>query len=341
MEANMADSNYQVLLRATIQKISQADLNNATKGLQLNVNTKGAEALNQNFKEVKATNQNLAGTLVQNAAKVAEWAGSTALIYGTLQQIRQGMEYIVALNKQMTDIQIVTGLDDAKIDALALSYNDLAKELGATTIEVAEGSLEWQRQGKTIEETQELLRASVMMAKLANMSQAESTEALTAIINGYKLSLDEVMPTIDKLVALDNNFATSVKEISGELQKVSAVSMQSNVSLEQMAAMISVVSSDTRIAAESIGQSFKTILMRMQNVKIGKYLSDEGEDISDVEKVLHSLDIELREDDDAWRDFSVVLDEVMVKWNELGAEGKTVEQSMLVNAFAGKFCQNM
>jgi hypothetical protein len=49
-----------------------------------------------------------------------------------------------------------------------------------------------------------------MMAKLANMDQAESTEVLTAIINGYKLSLEEVMPTIDSLVSLDNQFASSV-----------------------------------------------------------------------------------------------------------------------------------
>jgi hypothetical protein len=48
------------------------------------------------------------------------------------------------------------------------------------------------------------------MAKLANMDQAESTEVLTAIINGYKLSLSEVNPTISKLISLDNAYASSV-----------------------------------------------------------------------------------------------------------------------------------
>jgi hypothetical protein len=192
----------------------------------------------------------------KNVAKVAEWAIATTLMYGALQQISKGVQYIIDLNKAMTDTQIVTGYTKDQIQDLASDYNDLASELGATTLEVANGALEWQRQGKTIEETEKLLRASVMMGKLANMDQAASTEALTSIMNGYKLSIDEVMPTIDKLIALDNNFATSTQEIANALTKVSAVSKQSNVSLEEMAAMIAVVSSDTRIAAESIGQSF-------------------------------------------------------------------------------------
>ncbi len=291
---------------------------------------------NQESRTTISHTDNLVSSLGKAITKIALWGVATGILYGSLRNIQNGIQYVKDLNEAMTDTQIVTGYTKSQIAELSNNYNNLAKELGVTTLEVADGALEWQRQGKTVAETQKLLRASVMMAKLANMDQAASTEALTSIINGYKLSIDEVIPTIDKLVALDNNFATSTQEISDALTKVSAVSKQSNISLEEMAAMITVVSSDTRIAAESVGQSFKTILMRMQNVKLGKYLSDEGEDISDVEKVLSSLGIELRDDTDTWRDFSDVLVDVQAKWTELGKEGKTVEQSMLVNAFAGQ-----
>jgi len=142
--------------------------------------------------------------------KIAMWGVATTALYGTLRKIKEGVQFIEDLNKSMTNVQIVTGMSTSQARALAIEYNNLAKELGATTLEVAEGSLEWQRQGKTAEETQKLLRASVMMAKLGNLDQAQSTEYLTSIINGYKLSLDEVMPTISKLVALDNNYASSV-----------------------------------------------------------------------------------------------------------------------------------
>jgi len=197
------------------------------------------------------------GTAVSKAVgKIALWGMATTAIYGSLKQIKEGVQFVEDLNKAMTDVQIVTGMSRDQAKSLAIEYNSLAKELGATTLEVAEGSLEWARQGKTAEETQKLLRASVMMAKLANLDQAQSTEYLTSIINGYKLSLDEVMPTLSKLVALDNSYATSVGEIAAALQKTSAVSLQAGVGLEQMAAMITVVSSDLRISAETIGQAF-------------------------------------------------------------------------------------
>jgi TP901 family phage tail tape measure protein len=291
---------------------------------------------NEGIRTTTTSVDGLGTALGKAIGKIALWAVATTAIYGSIKQLQEGVQYIKDLNKVMTDVQIVAGYTRTEIQGLARDYNDLARVTGTQTVEVAKGSLEWVRQGKTAEETAQLLKSSMMMSKLANMDSAQSTEYLTSMINGYKLSLDEVMPTIDKLVALDNAYATSVSEIAAAMQKVSAVSMQSNVSLEEMAAMITVVSSDLRLAPETIGQAWKTILMRMQNVKLGKFMSDEGEDISDVEKVLSSLGVEVRANDKSWRDFSEVLNDTMVIWNKLGAEGRTVEQSMIANAFAGQ-----
>lgn len=291
---------------------------------------------NESVRTTTTSVDGLGTALGKAIGKIALWAVATTAIYGSLKQLQEGVQYVKDLNKVMTDVQIVAGYTRTEIQGLARDYNDLARATGTQTVEVAKGSLEWVRQGKTADETAQLLKASMMMSKLANMDSAQSTEYLTSMINGYKLSIDEVMPTIDKLVALDNAYATSVAEIAAAMQKVSAVSMQSNVSLEEMAAMITVVSSDLRLAPETIGQAWKTILMRMQNVKLGKFMSDEGEDISDVERVLSSLGVEVRANDKSWRDFSDVLNDTMVIWNKLGAEGRTVEQSMIANAFAGQ-----
>lgn len=268
--------------------------------------------------------------------KIAIWMIGTQAIYGSLQQIREGVQYIKDLNKEMTNIQIVSGMSSKSIQQLAIDYNKLAKELSVTTLDVAKGSLEWIRQGKSAKETSQLLRASVMMGTLANIDQAKSTEYLTSIINGYKLSMNEVMGTIDKLVVLDNNFATSVAEIAEAMQRSANVARLSGVSLEQLASMITVVSSVTRKSADSIGESFKTILTRMENVKLGKAIDEEGEAISDVDKVLKSLGIRLRDETTLqFRNMGTVLEETAVKWKELAAAGKTVEQAQIAVAFAG------
>jgi len=104
-------SDYNVLLKATIQKITQADLDKATAGLKVNVSSKGAETLNKQFKNVESTNKNILTDLSKNAGKVAQWGIATSLVYGSLQEIRKALEYIVGLNKELTNIRIVTGMD--------------------------------------------------------------------------------------------------------------------------------------------------------------------------------------------------------------------------------------
>ena len=133
--------------------------------------------------------------------KIAVWGVGTMAIYGTMRKIRDGIEYIRDLNKELTNTQIVTGESSQKIGQLASKYNQLALELGSTTLQISRGSLEWARQGKTVEEISELMRSTMMMSKLGNMEAAESTEALTAIINGFKLEAEDTQDVVSKLVS--------------------------------------------------------------------------------------------------------------------------------------------
>lgn len=51
--------------------------------------------------------------------------------------------------------------------------------------------------------------------------------------------------------------------------------------------MIGTVQDKTMQSAETVGTFFNTLLSRYRNVKIGNYLSDDGEDLSDYESVLN------------------------------------------------------
>jgi len=75
--------------------------------------------------------------------RTVEWAGAMTLLYGSLRQIQQGIQFIKDLNKEMVAIQTVTGATNAEIGTMSLEFNKLAKDVGATTKEVASGSLEW------------------------------------------------------------------------------------------------------------------------------------------------------------------------------------------------------
>lgn len=83
---------------------------------------------------------------------------------------------------------------------------------------------------------------------------------------------------------------------------------------------------------EQIGQSFKTVLARIQNVKVGKFVDDEtGESLNDVEKTLAKLGIRLRDTNDKWRDTWEVLNEVGSKWKDFN----DIEKSAITTSMAG------
>ena len=95
------------------------------------------------------------------------------------------------------------------------------------------------------------------------------------------------------------------------------------VDLDDLIGYIAVVQSTTQKSADSIGNSFKTMFARIQQVKLGSLLDSEGEDISNVETALKQYGITLREVDGTFKDTSGVLDELSGKWNTFNSAQKS------------------
>lgn len=90
--------------------------------------------------------QNWTESLGRAIKQTISYGISVGLLYNALGQLRQGLQYIIDLNKEMTKIQVLQipgASTPGEIASLANQYNALAKELGVTTLEVAKGSTEW------------------------------------------------------------------------------------------------------------------------------------------------------------------------------------------------------
>jgi len=313
---------------------------------RLRVGGSGKIIYGQFEKENEKLNQ-LINTTKKGAIGIQSWADnikrafvqsiSYATSLGVLrmaqQALNQAIRYAIELNKEMVNIQIlqVEGAQTPQeINSLAQSFNNLAKEMGATTIEIAQGSVEWLRQGKTIAETQELLKASTMMGKLGNMALADSTEALTSVLNSFKLEAKDAVGIVDRLVAVDNVAATSTNELAVALRYVAAVAGESGVSIEQLVSYIAVMSQTTRLNAEQIGQAMKTMLTRMQDIQKGG-LDEEGLGINNVEIALKRVGITLRDSATSFKDFGGILEELAGKWSGLNE----IEQANISKSIAG------
>ena len=71
--------------------------------------------------------------------------------------VQNAIQVMKNLDTAFTDIQMVTMDSEEATYQLSLEYNDLAKEIGATTQEVAEGASEWFNESRDHLKTLELL----------------------------------------------------------------------------------------------------------------------------------------------------------------------------------------
>lgn len=90
-------------------------------------------------------------------------------------------------------------------------------------------------------------------------------------------------------------------------------------------------SETTRLSAETIGNTWKSVLARMEQVKAGAKIDEEGEAINNVEKVLNKFGIQLRSSNSEFRNMEDVLDEVGNKWSTFDS----VAQAQIATAIAG------
>lgn len=268
--------------------------------------------------------------LRDSAVKFAQYFFVGGIIVTSINTIKNGINIINEFNKALTDIKLVTGQTAYEINQLGITYNNLAKDIGATTKQVIEGATEWYRQGKTNAEVQELVAASIIQSKLAAIDSAQSTEYLTSVLNGFKMETSDVMTVIDKMVAIDNAAATSVAELAEAMKRSANSASQAGVTFDELLAYIGTISSVTRKSAETIGESMKTLMSRLADIKIGDYLED-GIGVAEIEEVLNRVGVKLRENEYEFRAMGQVIADLASKWNTLSE----VDQAAVAKVIAG------
>lgn len=249
---------------------------------------------------------------------------------------RDAKEAIVELNQAETDLMIATNMSRESVKGLIKDYNRYGKQLASTTTQITESADDYLRAGKDLKESQALIKDSIMLSKLGQIDSDEATEDLLATINGYNMAVEQVDSALDAMVAIDMKAATSAGDLATGLKYSASSANAAGLEFNKLVAMLGTVQDKTQQTAQVVGTFANTILSRYRDITIGKYLSDDGEDISNYESVLKSVGIELRDNAGEFRAFEVVLEEMAGKWDSL----TSVQQNALIKVAAGTRQQN-
>lgn len=258
------------------------------------------------------------------------YRGAQALI----QQIFTVVQSIKEFDAVETQLRMLKNVNKDTAASMIKDYRKIADEYGIMTAEVANAAVTFLRQGKNAADTNTLIRQSAILAKVGFMEQTEAAELLTATLNGFKLEAKDAASVIDLVSYTDQIAATSAQELMTAFQYVASSASVAGIEVEKLNAMIATSSETTRLSASTIGQAYKTMVSRLQQVKVGSLVDEEsGEDLSNVDKMLKQYGIDIMDINGKMKDGDVILEEFAKKWASWGND--TAKKREAIEALAG------
>lgn len=334
-----------VNLRDEKAKEDLQKLQNGKYNVNLNVNGSGTDKTTQKIQKLanEAKNTQSAFDKLKNTIGGVFSGKSLAFTaYLTaMNEIRKAANGAKAeikdLDQSITDLSVAMGQGRSAASDYLKQLNQEAQSIGATTKEVADSADSWLRQGKSAKEAGKLVYDSMMLSKLGQIQSADASKYLTSALNGYKKSASEAIDVVDKLTAVDMQSASDAGGLAESMSKTASAADMAGVSMDKLIGMIASVKEVTQDSDESVGNMFKSVFSRMNQIKAGKFVdSDTGESLNDTEKVLNKVGIAMRDTNNQFISSEKIMDEVGAKWSSFDS----TTQRAVATAMAGTYQYN-
>ncbi|MGN1154678.1 MAG: phage tail tape measure protein [Agathobacter sp.] len=332
IEAWLDTSKAEEHIEKLIKKLSgkkiklDVDTGDTQKGVeyvdrQIKTTTKATQSFGDSLK--KALNIGSAATLIAKGFHEITSAAGKA------------KEAVKDIDAAIMELRMATNDSYANTLKLVKGYNQLGQQIGATTTEVTDSANSFLRQGKSISETNELIRDSMILSKTANISAADATKYLTSAMKGYKVEAQDAIGIVDKLLATDLISATDAGGLAEGMSKTAVSANMAGVEMEKLIGYLAATGEVTQESMSIIGNSFKTFFARYSDIKSGKLqlIDEDGttETLSDVEQSLKNVGISMRTVITDFDDYDDAIESLAAKWDTLNS----TQQNAIAKAFGG------
>ena len=233
---------------------SATDLGTAKQSLQQM--TSQITAFKGEVREAGLEGKTFGEQIQADLSKFTQWVSVGTIIMSTVNEVKQMIQNVEDLNKSMVNIQIASGASTSEAQKMMTTYSQMGEQLGATTVEVANSADDFLRQGKSVAETNTLIKDSMMLSKLGEIDSASATQYLTSAMKGYGISVNDTVGIVDKLTKVDQISATSAGGLAEGMSKTASMANLAGVSMDKLIGYLAVVGETTQKSMDEVGTSF-------------------------------------------------------------------------------------
>lgn len=291
-----------------IKKNSDESLNNASAA---------ASMYKDQLEQVRAREQ-MIGKI---EGVVQRWFSIYAVVRMVSNAIRSMISTIQELDATITEIAIVTKMDQTDLWGQMGSYTDMAREYAASISGVYKVSQLYYQQGLQTTEVMSLTKETLKMARISGLDYAQATDYMTNAVRSFKMEMSEASTVVDVYSAIAASSATSVTELASAMSKTASSAQAVGSSFENTTAMMAVMIEATRESAENIGSAMKSIISRYGEMTSdpSALVDSEGEEMSlnRVDKALQTVGISIHNTAGEFRNFDDVIMELAEAWDTI------------------------
>lgn len=230
--------------------------------------------------------------------------------------VSSAISWVKELNTEIAQIGTVTGKVGTELDKVYTTIINGSRELRVAASDYAEAALIFYQQGLSDKEVERRTEITIKAARAAGASVSEMSSQLTAIFNSYNMIGDEQARAASIGAKLAASTAVDFSDIAEAMQTSAAAAQQMGVSYESLAAIISTVGDATQQSASVIGNAYKTIFSRFQQLTtegtdgeitlnaVSSKLKSLGVDVVDASGRLRDLDEVILETGQSWENWS-------------------------------------
>lgn len=242
-----------------------------------------------------------------------KFTAAQTVIREIAKEAQAAVRWVTDLNDAVNEIAVVTGKTGDEIEKVSQAAIRGSRELRIAAEDYARGALIFYQQGLNDEEVTRRNEITIKAAKAANQSIQQMSSQLTAIWNTYGMVGDEQLRAASVGARMAAETAVDFQDIATAMQSAAAPAAQMGVEYNQLAAIIATVGDVTQQSASTIGNAYKTIFSRFQQLRA------EGTDgevtLSSVSQQLDNLGIKVLDSAGNLRDLGIVINEVGQNWD--------------------------
>ena len=246
-------------------------------------------------------------------------------IYAVIRMVRKAISSMIStvkeLDKTITNIAIVTKMDQNDLWSQMPKYTAMAREYAASISGVYEVSQLYYQQGLQMQDVMSLTEQTLKMARISGLGYADATNYMTNAVRSFKMEMQDSQTVVDVYSAIAAKSATNVSELASAMSKTASSAQAVGSSFQNTTAMMAVMIEATRESAENIGSAMKSIISRYGEMKAdpSKLVDSEGEEMSlnKVDTALKTVGISIKDSASQFREFDDVIMELASKWDTI------------------------